>query len=752
MADCCNEIRAELAALRAEVAKLKPVDEQRIIRTAITGAEGSIIPQIAGIAASAFAGLISPFNARLGGVEAKIPDALSKAREALERAYQAKDAAGAATATANNAAGQAAKALAAIAALAASIAAALLAIAALQVLGSRIDSLENRVDSLSNAISNVLGLLNPIKQQAQRAENKADTANDRANKADATANGAAGQAGRATEIANEAIRQAQAANAKAESAATAANEAKKAASAADKKAEEAKKIAVDTRAFVQPLPGQIEKADQKATEANRKAQDAISKAQEAIGKADTAKKQADDANRKAEEAKKAIPPLEKLANQAKKTADEALNKINNFLKNPPKGLKGDPGAKGKDGAKGADGKDGKDGINGITQFIYLPGKDGRPGKDGLPGISGRPGRDGKNGKDGINGKDAPVDKESNALIKQIARNAAFIPALVARPTPLTSNQTIDAAAAGTCRTTQPGGCSNKLVNDAANGVTNSANKRFDALDAFNASANAGQLVLLKIINKKLGDEIFGGISGKLIRTSQWLHLDRALNVLTFAATIHNAAQLSSALGETLIGALSNVLQLIGLKADDGSPFDIKSVIQGTFENLIKGIIGAENYTQLTQTWAKANRIYQATTNVLNSFQNIASTILNGLEIVAGNVGKIGNALRKAGEVLETAYGWMNPQPKFNRITQTLENLNTAGSTVQQVTQVPLDIISATTELQNANTELVKAIKEDGDPKNKGTEAPEPDVLKAKETVSKAVSVGANLTDTDKEED
>jgi len=77
-----------------------------------------------------------------------------------------------------------------------------------------------------------------------------------------------------------------------------------------------------------------------------------------------------------------------------------------------------------------------------------------------------------------------------------------------------------------------------------------------------------------------------------------------------------------------------------------------------------------------------------------------------LELVAGQTGKIGNALRKSGEVLETAYGWMNPQPKINRVTQTLENLNQGASTIQQITQVPLDTIEAITGLQTANTEFV----------------------------------------------
>ena len=163
-----------------------------------------------------------------------------------------------------------------------------------------------------------------------------------------------------------------------------------------------------------------------------------------------------------------------------------------------------------------------------------------------------------------------------------------------------------------------------------------------------------------------------------------------------------------------------------------------SIISSSIENLIKGIIGADNYVQLREAWAKANRIYQATVNILNNFQNLASTILTALEMTAGKVAKIGNALRSAGEVLDNAYNWMNPQPKFNRVTQTLESLQNGASTVQMVTQVPLDVVSATTELTTASTEFVKAIKEDT-PANKATPIPEPDELKAKETQVKADS-------------
>jgi hypothetical protein len=99
--------------------------------------------------------------------------------------------------------------------------------------------------------------------------------------------------------------------------------------------------------------------------------------------------------------------------------------------------------------------------------------------------------------------------------------------------------------------------------------------------------------------------------------------------------------LSNDIGQTFIGIINNVLQLIGLRREDGSTFDIGSVISGSVENLIKGAIGTENYQELTTAWAKANRIYQASTNILNSFQNLTSTVLSGLELVAGQTGKIG---------------------------------------------------------------------------------------------------------------
>ena len=295
----------------------------------------------------------------------------------------------------------------------------------------------------------------------------------------------------------------------------------------------------------------------------------------------------------------------------------------------------------------------------------------------------------------------------------------------------------NAATTGVCRSTKPGGCMNKALNDQSNNINNNTNNAANNILQGLDTAGTGALVAgqQEILNR-LGAQIPGGIGGKLERFSKWLHLDRALNLMIFAATVHNALMLSNDIGQTLLGAINNVLQLIGLKDSEDNAFDLGSIISSSIENLIKGIIGADNYTELKEAWAKANRIYQATTNVLNNFLNLTQVVLQAAELIAAYTGKIGNALKKGGVILENAYGWMNPQPKFNRVTQTLESLQNGASTIQMVTQAPLDIVNATTELTTASTDFIKAIKEDDKPNNKATPTPEPDELKAKETSSK----------------
>jgi len=285
-------------------------------------------------------------------------------------------------------------------------------------------------------------------------------------------------------------------------------------------------------------------------------------------------------------------------------------------------------------------------------------------------------------------------------------------------------------------------CSNPCVigsiNSAAGNITRDIGGKIDKANS------AGQTAMLTEILSRVGDKIPGGLSGKLVDGFKWLQLDRALNVLTFAATIHNAAQLSSDIATTLGSALSNVVALIGLKDDSGKSLDIGALINSSIQNAVKTIIGAENYTTLSNNWAKANRIYQAATNVLNTTLSLSQTVLQASELIAGYTGRIGNALKKGGVVLENAYTWMNPNPNFsNRVTRFLEGFQQTSSTIQMVTQAPLDIVNATTELTAASTELVKSIKEDKE-ENKGIKIEEPGKLKEDETKGRTDSKPATF--------
>lgn len=325
--------------------------------------------------------------------------------------------------------------------------------------------------------------------------------------------------------------------------------------------------------------------------------------------------------------------------------------------------------------------------------------------------------------------------------------AALTPAIQGIPNAIANNPNVRAAnrndvQGAVCEISQPTGCLGAPIKKAEDAAKSNGSKLDEinaALGAGNAGANAALLAGQSTILERLGDQLPGGIGGKLSRFAEWAHLDRVLNLMILSATIHNALMLSNDIGQTFIGILNNIFQLIGLKKEDGSSFDIGSVISGTIENLIKGAIGVDNYTNLKESWAKANRIYQATNNVINSFLNLSQIILQASELIASYTGKIGNALKKGGVILESAYGWMNPQPKFNRVTQTLESLQNGASTIQMVTQAPLDVVNAVTESTTAATEFVKAVKEDDKPVNKAVPIPEPDELKAKETQSKTDS-------------
>jgi hypothetical protein len=255
------------------------------------------------------------------------------------------------------------------------------------------------------------------------------------------------------------------------------------------------------------------------------------------------------------------------------------------------------------------------------------------------------------------------------------------------------------------------------------------------------------------IDEKVGPQLYDqrgnktGLAGAAIQTFQklskvgeYLHFDRVMNVLTFAATTHNAVMLSRDLGQTLGSALGNALAAIGIKDTEGNALDIGNIVGHSVESAIKAAIGAENYASLSATWKKANRIYQAAANLGNNIQSLRYSITGALETIGGWNARIGNALKKYGVLGDNAYPWMNPSPNFdNRFMRGLETVENAVSQIDSVASEVLSAQETVAEIGKQKTELAAAIKN-------GTEKPGVDNVqqKATATATKTASKSPDL--------
>lgn len=403
-----------------------------------------------------------------------------------------------------------------------------------------------------------------------------------------------------------------------------------------------------------------------------------------------------------------------------KALQERISKLRNGIngKDGKNGLNGKPGTQGLRGIQGIQGIQGRPGI---TQVIQVPGIPGRPGRDGLPGRNGLNGINGRNGRDGIDVNQADVQAIKSQL-NNIQNSQTRI-----------QNTVIN----------------NNTSNPADSGLLRAI---FSTVVTINGTLGVP-------IPKPNGGGVYttnNYLQESFTRTFKffsWAVLDRVLNLLVLATTIHNAAMLSNNLGQTLLSAIGNILQVFGIKDSDGTGYDIGDIIGRTIETLIKNLIGTDNYTVLSTNWKKANRIYQATANLLNSIQSIGYSILSALETVGSWVASIGNGLRKWGEVGETAYRWMNPTPNFqNKFFTTLENVENVVSQIDSVASEVLSVQETVTQIGQQKEQFTKALGEEPNSKQ-GTTPPEAAQVKAGFDASKLVSAtGLAITDNDKEAD
>lgn len=274
-----------------------------------------------------------------------------------------------------------------------------------------------------------------------------------------------------------------------------------------------------------------------------------------------------------------------------------------------------------------------------------------------------------------------------------------------------------AAAAGTCRTTQPGGCmQNNVVNPLRQGQASLGELFNNIANTGIAAQNAAIQAIVTNTNQAVRHATYGLEAAHNFATGAWdtLKVDKMLTVMNTALLIHNATMLSNNIFATVGEVVDNTLATIGLNIKDanGNEIGFTQAVGKTATNLIKSVIGAENYDQLTQTWTRANRIYQSSMNVLSNVRLIIDSAQDIAEETGENVAFIGNALRRSGVVRENSYGWMSENLQTeSRWLRRLDKINDTVDIFEDVTDSTRDISEELKELKENSENFKKEIEE-----------------------------------------
>lgn len=325
----------------------------------------------------------------------------------------------------------------------------------------------------------------------------------------------------------------------------------------------------------------------------------------------------------------------------------------------------------------------------------------------------------------------------NFSLDDIVKLVTPLPALISANNPAnpqTFSRLAEAAATGVCRTTQPGGCMGKALSDLGNRNSQGLNNLGSKLDAANLAANTAQLALLKKIDTttvtnglKLGSQLAnGGIAQKLIRMGDMLRLPQILSVANFAVSTHNALMLSRNIGDTLPSVIDTAIQLVVPKDSELAGINVSEIVGREFKELLVNIVGVENFAELSVKFAKANRIYQAGSNLLWSVQSITDNSLIVGNAIFENVSLIGNALKKARAINDNAFDWMSPNMSAQfRWQKRLENMDEAAGFLLLIASGLLGVKESIDEAKENKKELDKAIE---DAKKPVTEKHEKEVI------------------------
>ena len=280
---------------------------------------------------------------------------------------------------------------------------------------------------------------------------------------------------------------------------------------------------------------------------------------------------------------------------------------------------------------------------------------------------------------------------------------------------------------GICNSLNGGGCSNTPGQppgiQGLGGLGKALSGKMDAINAsLNGTAIAQNTQILSVVRDTNGvvrSPDFGLQKIQEFAGTAWkaTHADKAMNMISTVLALHNGMMLSNNLGATIGEAASLGLEAIGVTDTAGNPFDINTLVRGKVNSILANILGQEQYLALTAKLAKANRIYQASINVLDTTRNLFDSANTIAEIGIEYTGQIGNALREAGVVAEDAYDEMlekvNPQSaamrKIQKFKSGVDNIEEVVSTVSQVSGEVVEIKDNLEQLRREKENLDEEI-------------------------------------------
>jgi hypothetical protein len=181
---------------------------------------------------------------------------------------------------------------------------------------------------------------------------------------------------------------------------------------------------------------------------------------------------------------------------------------------------------------------------------------------------------------------------------------------------------------------------------------------------------------------------FGKISGNFTKVKSFLDntvVDRAIGAANFAMNVHNALMLSNNLAKTVAGVIDTAMTLTPFQFTDATTGQRTTVLKFLNQNVssfLVNLIGQDLFTELSDDWKVANRIYQSSTNLLNKTERLLSGQSKIAQKSGIDVANIGNALRANGIVNPNSYPPMAATKEANTPTELLTDVNSPLSSIQ----------------------------------------------------------------------